>query len=147
MQHSIKEVNTWGCYSILPLLLAPYSSGCGSIYCRILKIQYKKQSLDCNDSRTFRFPICAPPPRFIDTLFPNLKTIEALQQHSADRWRAIFDLLKLCQAVRQDERQRFVGNFRVALRSTSECLFQESDTTSTCSTNHSIMFVINGTLL
>lgn len=52
--------------------------------------------------------------RFIDSVFPNLKTIKTLDQHNVNYWKGMLDILKMCQAVRQDERQRFVRNSQAA---------------------------------
>ena len=44
--------------------------------------------------------------RYLDFLFPHLKTIETISGQNEAQWMSIFSVVKVCQAVRLDERER-----------------------------------------
>jgi len=46
--------------------------------------------------------------RYLDSLFPNLGVIETRDEmgYNGDQWESVFDLIKLCQAVRFDDKHR-----------------------------------------
>jgi len=45
--------------------------------------------------------------RYLDFLFPHLKTIETISGQNEAQWMSILSVVKVCQAVRLDERERF----------------------------------------
>ena len=45
--------------------------------------------------------------RYLDFLFPHLKTIETISRQNVTQWMSILSMLKVCQAVRSDERERW----------------------------------------